>query len=102
MKFTYFFLFFSGPTLYNTLVKLIATLLILKKLSLLQDNSFPVVFNPKIFLSDNVPISPPKYTELFRKAVHFAVVTDKTYPSLYSQLELGHNWESAIQKLETV
>ena len=83
--------------MYETLVKLVATLLVLKRLSQLTDKSFPVFFTPKIGLRDGVDISPSKYAEALKKAVHFASAADKKYPSLYSQLELGHNWEHMLE-----
>ncbi len=81
-------------------MKLVATLLILKRLSLItdKDKSFPVLFAPKIKLGDT-PIKPTKFAESFKKAVNFAAATDKKYPSLYSQLELGHNWEDVFKKV---
>ncbi len=45
------------------------------------------------------PIKPTKFAESFKKAGNFAAATDKKYPSLYSQLELGHNWEDVFKKV---
>ena len=66
---------------------------------MLEDKSFPVIFSPKIDLNKDIAISPVKYAEPLQRAVKFASTMDKRYPSLYFQLELGHNWEEVFLKL---
>ena len=78
------------------MIKFLATLFILKRLSLLTDYNFPVVFSPKISVLDEKSLS-IEYREALLKAVQFAVSVDKKFPSLYSRLELGLNWDDVFK-----
>lgn len=87
-----------GATIFGILTKLVATLLVLKKLSLLTDHSFPVVISPKISVI-SVDSILPAHKEAINKAVKFANDVDKKFPSLYSRLEIGSNWENTLLNL---
>lgn len=80
----------------DTLYCLIATLLVLKLLSSRLPDKFAIELQPKVHLSGAVD---PIYLDRVQKAVDCANDMNKAYPSLYSRLELGHNWESALEKL---
>lgn len=95
----YIIILLLGSTIYEALVRLIATLLILKRISLLNYEKFPVVFSPKIAIQQKDAISPEEFTQALKMAVEFASGMDMKFPSLYSRLELGRNWDEVILKL---
>ena len=85
--------------MYEGLVRLVATLLILQKISLSMGGHFSIVFSPNIGIKQEDTISLPEFWEAVKKAVQFASGMDKKYPKLYSRLEMGRSWTEALQKL---
>ncbi len=90
----------AGATVYNTLVRLLATLLVVKVLSLQMstDCSFPVEFSPKVKVMDPKSVTPPGYKQNLVKATEFIVSADKKYPSLYLRLEMGSSWSGVLDQ----
>ncbi len=88
----------AGTTVYNALLEILTTLLVLKVLSLQisTDCTFPVEFTPKVVVMDLQAVTPPKFKQKLAKATEFIVSADKKYPSLYSRLEMGSNWEDVL------
>ncbi len=79
------------------LFKLLATLLVLKNLSLQTDHSFPLLFSPKVTLASGRVVTPTEFKQNVVKAVEFVVSADERYPSLYSRLELGSSWDQVLE-----
>lgn len=92
-------MFILGSKVYDALVRLIATLLILKRITLMPCHNFPIVFTPKISILQEDAISPAKFIQALKKAVQFSSSMDKRFPKLYSRLELGRNWDEVVDKL---
>ena len=88
----------AGQTVYNVLLKMLATLLVLKTLSLQfdSDHTFPVEFSPKVIVMDPSAVTPPRFKQNLVRATDFIASTDKKYPSLYSRLEMGSDWSSVL------
>lgn len=90
-----------GITVYNLLLKMVSTLLVLKVLSLQlnTDCVFPVEFSPKVSVTDPMSVTPTKYRPNLEKAVKFIASADKKQPSLYTRLEMGSNWSDVLDHI---
>ena len=85
------------------LFKLLATLLILKSLSVQTGHRFPLRFSPKVALaSDGDVAMPVEFKRKVMSAIEFVVSADRKYPSLYSRLELGSSWEEVLSHPENL
>ncbi len=89
----------AGTTVYNALVKLFVTLLVLKKLSVMTSHRFPLEFHPKISVVRGEYSIPSENRKAVNEAIQFAITIDKKYPVLYSRLELGSNWDNALSAM---
>ncbi|KAL5457332.1 hypothetical protein EMCRGX_G034580 [Ephydatia muelleri] len=80
-----------GSSVYRTLLKLLATVLVLKALALNFPSQFPLVFTPKIGIAGKVDI---QFENGVKKAVDYVTNTERVNPGLSSRLELGYNWDA--------
>ena len=86
-----------GVTVYSALCSLLATLLVLKQLSKHLPSTFSALqFSPKLRIAGNID---SRYLPAVQKAVSYAAKIDSLYPSLYSRLDLGLSWESALNDI---
>ena len=56
------------------------------------------MFEPRLYISSESQID-SQYLPSLKKAIDFVTSRDKKYPSLYSRLELGFNWENAVEEI---
>ena len=83
--------------MYAALCSLLATLLVLKELSCQLPSMFSSLqFSPKLCIAGSIESD---YLPAVQKAVGYATKIDSLYPSLYSRLDLGRNWESALDNI---
>jgi hypothetical protein len=88
---------FVGITVYSALCSLLATLLVLKQLSKHLPSIFSALqFSPKLCITGSID---GRYLPAVQKAVSYAAKIDSQYPSLYSRLDLGLSWESALNDI---
>lgn len=86
-----------GATVYSALCSLLATLLVLKQLSEHLPSIFSTLqFSPKLYIAGSVD---SRYLPAVQKAMSYATKIDSLYPSLYSRLDLGLSWESALNDI---
>ena len=86
----------TGSSVYRALLKLLATVLVLKALALNFPSQFPLVFTPKIGIAGKVDI---QFENGVKKAVDFVSNAERVNPGLPSRLELGYNWDAACNRL---
>eukprot|EP00731_Ephydatia_muelleri_P031972 Em0023g479a len=84
-----------GSSVYRTLLKLLATVLVLKALALNFPSQFPLVFTPKIGIAGKVDI---QFENGVKKAVDYVTNTERVNPGLSSRLELGYNWDATCNR----
>ena len=87
----------AGSTVYSVLCSLLATLLVLKQLSNQLPSTFSAIqFYPKLKIVGHIA---SHYHSAVQRAVDYATKLDSQYPSLYSRLDLGTNWDSALNDI---
>ena len=88
---------YVGATVYSALCSLLATLLVLKQLSKHLPSIFSTLqFSPKLYIAGSID---NRYLPAVQKAMSYATKIDSLYPSLYSRLDLGLSWESALNDI---
>ena len=86
-----------GTTVYSALCSLLATLLVLKQLSKHLPSIFSSLqFTPKICIAGSID---SRYLPAVQKAIRYAAKINMQYPSLYSRLDLGLNWDTALNDI---
>ena len=85
----------TGTSAHKALLKLLATVLVLKTLALNFPSQFPVVFMPKVTITGKVDT---QFENGVKKAVAFVTNTEKVHPGLPSLLELGYNWNATCER----
>lgn len=83
---------FTGDKVYQEVLKLVATVLMLALLRAHFPDLFPISLDPltaRSFLADE------KWGLKIKKALQWLKAIDRKVPSVCSRLELGANWENA-------
>ena len=85
----------TGSRVADELYQLVATLIVLRLLSL----NFPLLFQLDFSLKAVISSVPLEYKRSVESAVEFVKKLNGRYPSVSARLELGYSWLEAVDKL---